>query len=146
MILMMDDDVLVPPGFASKMLRCLDRGAVVACRMTSPDGSPQNGLAKLKPGEVVECTPPGTCFVYDRTKVPAEFDEGYEGSQWEDTDFMVQVQQLGLKTVATGDVHIIHDNPFFRQEMTEEKKEVWNRNRARFVSKWPKVAAEMGIS
>ena len=60
------------------------------------------------------------------------FDEAYVRSQWEDTDFMFQVIRHGLRCVATGDVHILHENHW-----TNATDENWQRNREHFFAKWP---------
>jgi hypothetical protein len=114
LIFFMDDDVLLPPGWASRMVAVLasrkDMGAVSSHLMFS-DGSPQTRRADLEPGEFWQITIPGTCFVFSRQRITgAFFDENYLGSQWEDTDFMWQLQELGLVTGVTGDVCVVHDH------------------------------------
>ena len=141
LIAQMDDDVILPPFWMSKMAAILERDGVGVCavRMTSPDGTPQNDLANLKPGTIVDCTPPGTLFMYDRTVVDGcEFDEEYIGSQWEDTDFMMQVKKKGLLTVASGDVWILHDQSSVEEgsKMKELSASPYEANKALFIHKW----------
>ena len=114
LIAFMDDDVLLPPGWASQLVAVLARskqmGAVSAHLMFS-DGSPQTRRADLAPGEFWEITIPGTCFVFSRQRVTgAFFDENYQGSQWEDTDWVWQLHAMGLTTGVCGDVCVVHDH------------------------------------
>jgi len=136
-VIHMDDDVLVPPHFASKFVQILqsqDRVGVVSAVMYGPRLEAQNDLhpSRIQPGQVVECLPPGTCFAYDREKTPIAWDGEYLGSQWEDTDAMMQIKALGYKTVATGCVVIMHKNNW-------SENKFWEENKARFMSKWPGV-------
>ena len=114
LIVFMDDDVILPPGWMSKLVAVLaqrdDLGAVSA-HLTFADGSPQTRRPDLAPGEFWEIPIPGTCFVFSRERITgAYFDENYQGSQWEDTDFVWQLRKMGLKTGVTGDVVIVHDH------------------------------------
>lgn len=144
LVIFMDDDVLLPPFFASKMLGALaarpDAG-VISAVMTSPDGTKQNGVF-CEPHQILETLPPGTCFCYSREKLGEDvvFDDHYVGSQWEDTDFMVQVHEKGLKTYGLGAVHIIHDNNW-----TGHTNETWKQNMDYFSEKWPKWADMLGL-
>lgn len=145
-IIMMDDDVLVGPGFASKFVSVLQQGTshdrvpeaagvgVVSAVMYGPGRKPQNDLHPdaVPPGKQIDCLPPGTCFAYNRARTPIVFDEDYQGSQWEDTDAMMQVKALGQSTVATGNIQIMHMNNWSENKW-------WNENRARFMAKWPEV-------
>jgi len=137
-VIFMDDDVLLPPFFASKMIASLsglkDAG-VVSAVMTNPDGSRQNDMF-CEPHQTIQGIPPGTCFCYSKKRVRARFDDKYLASQWEDTDFMVQVLKQGLQTYATGSVHIIHDNNW-----TGHTNDTWETNRQRFARKWPEWSA-----
>lgn len=142
LVVMMDDDVLLPSCWASKLAFIYQRDETIgalSAMMTSPNGAPQNDLYNLAPGEVRDCRfPPGTCFLYSRERTAGcEFDPAYIESQWEDTDFMAQVQAKGLRTCATGAVHILHDNTFIREgERTPEKQRVWDHNAEVFNGKW----------
>jgi len=134
-VLQMDDDVLVPPHFASEMVQVLqsqDNIGAVSAVMVGPTGAAQNDLSydAIGPGVVKECLPPGTCFMYDRKDVPIVWDTRYQGSQWEDTDAMMQIRATGKKTVATGNVQIMHKNNWSENKW-------WNENKALFTEKWP---------
>ncbi len=136
-VIQMDDDVLVPPGFMSKLLSVLlsqDGVGAVSAVMYGPRGEAQNDLHpdRVPVGTVKECLPPGTCFMYDREKTPIAWDPAYQGSQWEDTDAMMQVRAAGFKTVASGNVQILHKNSWSENKW-------WNENKAHFQSKWPGV-------
>jgi hypothetical protein len=144
-VLQVDDDVLLPPHFLSKMVSVLMQGTskdrapdaakigAVSAVMMGPRGEAQNGLHpnNIDIGQVVEALIPGTCFMYNRTRTPIEWDPKYLGSQWEDTDGIVQIRQQGYKTVATGNVRIMHRNP-----MSGGGKKHWQENREYFLSKW----------
>jgi glycosyltransferase involved in cell wall biosynthesis len=136
LIVFIDDDVLLPGGWLSLLAAALEQHekiGVVSAQMTGLGGQAQNGLHDIPRNQLAQCTPPGTCFMYDRKKLEGcTFDEEYTGSQWEDTDFMKQVQAMGLICVASGSVWILHDNQF-----TEANKEVWLQNEKRFNEKWP---------
>lgn len=138
-VMHVDDDVLLPPHFASKLVCVLsvDEGVgAVSALMSGARGEPQNDLhpTAFSPGEVRECLPPGTCFVYNRERTPIVWDAEYQGSQWEDTDGMMQIKAAGKRLVATADVQILHKN-----NLSQNK--YWNQNRERFVQKWPGVIA-----
>lgn len=143
LVIFMDDDVLLPPFFASKMIATLaarPEAGVVSAIMTNPDGTKQNGVF-CKPNQILDTLPPGTCFCYSKERLgDCEFDENYVGSQWEDTDFMVQVHEKKLKTYGLGSVHIIHDNNW-----TGHTNETWKQNMDYFVQKWPKWAGILGL-
>jgi len=143
-VIFMDDDVILPPCFASKLiatLDALDDAGVVSAIMTNPDGSRQNNVF-CSPEKTIGVLPPGTCFCYSRKRLKdCAFDPRYEASQWEDTDFMVQVQEMGLKTVATGSVWVLHDN-----QWTGHTSDTWRRNRERFARKWPAWAEKFGLN
>lgn len=133
-VIHMDDDIVLPPFFASKLVQVLqsqDNVGAVSAVMMGVRGQAQNDLHPdaVPPGEIKETTPPGTCFAYDRKKTPVEWDTAYLGSQWEDTDAMRQIQAQGYKTVATGNVVIMHKNNW-----SENKH--WNENKAHFEEKW----------
>ena len=137
-VIHMDDDVALPPFFASKLLSVLlqqpgDIGAVSATMM-GMRGEKQNNLHPdaVPPGAQIDTLIPGTCFIYDREKTPILWDTRYQGSQWEDTDGIMQIRRWGKRTVATGNVAIMHRNNW-------SENEYWNENKAHFNSKWPGV-------
>ena len=132
----MDDDVMLPPHWMSRLtavLRSADDIGAASAHLIFPNGAPQTRRADLAPGESWEVTIPGTCFAYSRQRVGDQrFDEEYIGSQWEDTDWMWTIQRLGLRTVMTGDVQVLHDHVL--------KESQWLRhNGARFLGKWGKL-------
>jgi len=138
-VIHMDDDVVLPPHFMSQMLSVLvtqDKVGAVSAVMTGTRGEAQNDISPttIPVGVVKEIEfLPGTCFVYDREKTPIAWDVEYLGSQWEDTDAMMQVKAQGYRTMATGNVQIMH-----RNNMNAAIGN-WAENRAHFVSKWPGV-------
>jgi GT2 family glycosyltransferase len=139
LVAFLDDDVLLPARWLSRLHAVLaarpDAGAVTGL-FTFPNGCPQTRRPDLAPGELWEVTIPGTCFLYSRQRVGDQrFDEGYLGSQWEDTDWMWSVQQLGLHTLACGDVRAIHDHTLRENQHLEV-------NRARFLQKWGRLPAD----
>lgn len=135
-VLMSDDDILAPPGFLSLLMKPFlehpDIG-VVSATMLGARGEKQNDCY---PGNIPEGqelldrkNPPGTFFLYNRERTPIEFDERYLGSQWEDTDAMRQVQAVGLRTVITNRVTIMHKNNW-------SQNKYWEDNKRLFASKW----------
>ena len=134
-VVMMDDDVLLPMLWLEKLMLVLlatpDAG-IVGPKMTGMIGQSQNGQSLLKVDEVMDCVMPGTLMLFDRERVTGcVFDEEYLGSQWEDTDFVMQVKAKGLSTLVTGSVWILHDNEF-----TNGRGDNYVKNKARFKSKW----------
>jgi hypothetical protein len=136
LVAFLDDDVLLPARWLSRLHAVLlarpDAGAVTGL-FTFPNGCPQTRRPDLAPGELWQVTIPGTCFLYSRARVGDQrFDEGYAGSQWEDTDWMWAVQGKGLVTLACGDVRAIHDH-------TLRENQHLQANMARFLEKWGKL-------
>jgi hypothetical protein len=134
----MDDDVLLPAGWLSNLVSGLakseDIGAVSSL-LIFPNGAPQTRRPDLKLGEFWDVTAPGTCFVYSRRRVSdTRFDENYLGSQWEDTDWIWQVKELGLKTLVTGDVTVVHDHQIRENQWLVE-------NMTYFQKKWGRMPA-----
>lgn len=139
LVIFLDDDVLLPPGWMSRLVAVLaahrDYGAVCA-HLTFADGSPQTRRPRLQPGELWQITIPGTCFVYSRARVhDIRFDENYQGSQWEDTDWMWQVERQGLKVGMTGDVWALHDHADSENKWLVPNAEY-------FRGKWGELPAE----
>ena len=135
LVAMLDDDITLPPFWMSQMASVLDAnedvGLVSAARL-GMNLQPQRGFGPFAPGEVLDCLPPGTCWMYDRDRLDGcTFDEEYQASLVEDTDFVYQVKAMGLKTVATGDVVILHEC-----NATNSNPEVYERNIGRFRGKW----------
>ena len=138
-VLMMDDDVLVPYNFIGGLHMDLGSDAtpynigVVGASMVGPRGERQNDC---HPNDI-ETTwretinLPGTCFMYNRKDTPIVFDEKYQGSQWEDTDAMRQVQAMGQMTICSTRVQILHKNNWSQNKW-------WEENKAHFISKWGK--------
>lgn len=131
-----DDDVLLPGGWLSAFVGALQswpQVGAVGPRITGMCGRPQNTLSGLAPDQRASAVLPGTVICYSRERVGGlKFDEDYEGSQWEDTDWCMQVRSMGLDTVCLGNVHVLHDNG-----MLNGRGDVWERNKARFRVKWP---------
>jgi len=113
LVAMLDDDVLLPACWMSRLAGALAAHADIAAasgHLIFPDGSPQSRREHLAEGELWDVPIPGTCFIYSRERVgDLRFDEGYAGSQWEDTDWIWQVRQKGLRTVVVGGVRVVHD-------------------------------------
>lgn len=139
LVAFLDDDVLLPAHWASRLLATLlaadDVGAVSA-HLVFPDGSPQTRRPDLSPGELWDIPLPGTCFVYSRARVGDQrFDEGYLGSQWEDTDWMWRVRARGLRTLMSGDVLVVHDHELRENQWAEP-------NARRFAARWGRLPRE----
>lgn len=141
-ILALDDDVIVAPYYASKMAKVLIENpdiGIVSAIMMGPRGEKQNGLhpENIGPGEIVDAMIPGTCIMYDRERTPIKWDTAYKHSQWEDTDAVLQVRGMGFRTVALGDVQIMHRN----NAMASGKlPPFWDENKKYFLSKWGEEA------
>jgi GT2 family glycosyltransferase len=136
LVAFIDDDVLLPPGWLSGLAAVIaehaDVGAASAM-LSFPDGCPQSRRPDLAPGELWDVVIPGTCFLYSRGRVEDQrFDEGYEGSQWEDTDWMWRVRRRGLRTVAVGGIDVAHDHVGVQAAFLE-------RNMRRFHGTWGRL-------
>ena len=136
LVAMLDDDVLLPACWMSRLAAVLAAHADVAAasgHLVFPDGSPQTRREHLADGELWEVTIPGTCFLYSRERVGDErFDEGYEGSQWEDTDWMWRVKARGLRTLVVGGVRVVHDYNLRENRWLEA-------NMRRFHERWGRL-------
>ena len=78
--------------------------------------------------------------MYDRHRVgDVRFDESYRGTQWEDTDWMWQLQQRGLRTVMTGDVTVVHDHKLSHNKWLHQ-------NMQRFHDKWGRLPRSEDIA
>jgi glycosyltransferase involved in cell wall biosynthesis len=137
-ICFVDDDVLLPGGWLSAFVATLQSWPAVGAvgpRITGVAGQAQNTMSNIAEDQRVSAVIPGTVLCYSRERVGGlKFDEDYEGSQWEDTDWCMQVRSMGLDTICLGNVHVLHDNG-----MVNGRGEVWERNKARFRVKWPGV-------
>lgn len=136
LVAMLDDDVLLPACWMSRLAGVLATHADIAAasgHLVFPDGSPQSRREHLADGELWDVTIPGTCFIYSRERVGDQrFDEGYVGSQWEDTDWMWQVRKRGLRTVVVGGVRVVHDYVFREPAGLEA-------NMRRFHERWGRL-------
>ncbi len=139
----LDDDVVLPPGWASRLVAVLDARpdvGAVSGKLVFPDGRPQTRRPDLGPGELWEIPIPGTCFVYCRSRVgDPYFDQTYLGSQWEDTDWVWQLRERGFPTVMTGDVTVVHDHQLSENQWFFENAE-------RFQRKWGRFPAEHEVA
>ena len=139
LVAFVDDDVLLPACWMSRLVAVLeahpDIGAASG-HLRFPNGSPQTRREHLADGALWEVTIPGTCFVYSRSRVGDErFDEGYLGSQWEDTDWMWRVQRRGLRTVVVGGVQVVHEH--------RQSAHPWlEANMRRFLERWGRLPEE----
>jgi len=139
LVAFLDDDVLLPACWMSRLAAVLaghpDIGAASG-HLRFPNGSPQTRREHLPDGALWEVTIPGTCFLYSRARVGDErFDEGYLGSQWEDTDWMWRVRRRGLRTVVVGGVHVVHDHNLSENRWLAE-------NMRRFHDTWGRLPEE----
>ncbi len=132
-----DDDVVFGEdcrGFDKKMVEALDEAGkkigAVGVFMRGPNGEVQNRFhPSIGDCDVEIGVIPGTCFCYDRVKTPAKWDIGYEGSQCDDTDFMLQIMSMGYGCVALRGVVVTHDN------LMRESR-FYQHNRDYLIGKW----------
>ncbi len=146
---MMDDDVLVPPGWLPALLRhatseigqlqpklrhCNGRIFAAEKLFVTPWGENSVvGAGEKDRGQFdyvreVEMLS-GTCCLYNREILKScRFDESYQGSQWEDCDFSMQIRQHGFSLVYVGDSHVVHHNLY--------RESCHSPNWARFQAKW----------
>jgi hypothetical protein len=139
LVAFLDDDVLLPACWMSRLAAVLalhpDVGAASG-HLVFPNGSPQSRRERLADGELWDVPIPGTCFVYSRARVGDQrFDEGYLGSQWEDTDWIWRVRARGLRTVVVGGVRVVHDHRLRENRWLHE-------NMRRFHETWGRLPSE----
>ena len=139
LVAFLDDDVLLPACWMSRLAAVLAMHADVGAasgHLVFPDGSPQTRREHLADGELWDIPVPGTCFLYSRERVDDQrFDEDYQGSQWEDTDWVWRVRARGLRTVVVGGVRVVHDHDLRENEWLRE-------NMRRFHAKWGRLPSE----
>ena len=131
----LDDDVLLPACWMSRLAAVLAASEAVGAasgHLVFPDGSPQTRRERLADGALWDVPIPGTCFLYSRARVEDQrFDERYQGSQWEDTDWIWRVRARGLRTVVVGGVRVVHDHQLRENKWLQENmghfKETWGR-------------------
>jgi hypothetical protein len=124
----LDDDVVLTDGWLERLRETMDRtgAGAVSGRQLALDGRALYTSAGCPEGAIVEAPIGGTCFMF-RTDLGLRFDESYVRSQWDDVDFMFQLQELGYKTYVDGRV------PFYH--FAEGK--IWlNQNFTHFNEKW----------
>ena len=144
-LIMVDDDITgFPPGWNQQLEDVLVQRAealVVSANLLQPDGKlgQMLGHPAGREGSGVSLVPsqqlPTACICMKRLSL--RFDEGYEGSGWEDTDMAAQMRQAcpwGQWLVACG-VRVIH-----RNEQKNQGGEIFQRNRARYRAKWEGTA------
>ena len=136
---MMDDDVIVTPNWLETLLSHADeRIGQIQPKLLFPDG-------RIFSAEKIFTTPwgentvigmgekdkgqfdyvraaemlSGTCCLYN-TKIleRCSFDTNYEGAQWEDCDFTMQIRKNGFNLLYCGKSSIYHHN-LYRNAVTE---------------------------
>ena len=140
-VIMVDDDVTgFPEGWNITLEAALDENPnalMVGANLVNADGSlapmlgwpsgrEGDGLLEVKNREL--CT---ACVCLRETGL--RFDEAYEGSGWEDTDFAAQLRAAfpdGVWLCHAG-LRVVHKN-----EKKNQGGETFNRNRARYRAKW----------
>ncbi len=129
---LMDDDVLVTPGWLEAMLKCMDgKTGQVQPKILDTAGliwsadkefDPPRGVNVCLGAGERDCGQydyvrearmiSGTCCLYDRGVLDAgcRMDENYLGGQWNDVDWSRQIQQKGYKLFYCGKAAVIHYN------------------------------------
>jgi len=140
-VIMVDDDVTgFPPGWNLALeapLRARPEAVMVGANLINADGTPAPMLgwpAGRETDEVLVvknrelCT---ACVCMRETGL--RYDEAYEGSGWEDTDFSAQLRCAfpnGVWLCHAG-VRVVH-----RNEKKNQGGEIFKRNHARYRAKW----------
>lgn len=144
----MDDDVVVRPGWLRGMLEHVDATVgQVQPRLVNPDGTlfsaekvfttpwgaevtigtdqPDDGRHReVRRVEMLS----GTCCLYNTDILSScRFDEDYPGSQWEDTDFSMQIRDAGFALLYCGNAAVVHNS---------QMRNVNDANREHFLDKW----------
>jgi GT2 family glycosyltransferase len=134
-VIMLDDDMT---GFTTawneRLIKPLDKYpnlGIVSARLMNKDGSVGYMNSRnfdLKPDIVHVKVVPTACIAFQR--VGEYFDERYEGSGFEDTDFCLAMKKRGYQIAINNRVKLVH--------LHEQKnqKPHWGHNRSIFNEKW----------
>jgi len=139
-VVMVDDDMeRFPDGWAVKIVEVLQKHpecVMVSPQLAKPDGSPgcmmggchvqREGITAAKERKL-----PTACVAIRNNSL--RFDEGFVGSGWEDDDYAAQLRAAfpNARFLVRHDVWIVH-----RNEAKNQNGPHWERNKARFESKW----------
>lgn len=136
---MMDDDVVVTPGWLETMLSFIDdkvgqiqpkllfaNGKIFSAEkvFTTPWGdNTVVGMGEKDKGQFnyvrVSELLSGTCCLYNiQVLKTCSFDTDYEGAQWEDCDFSMQIRREGFHLLYCGEAKVHHYN-LYRNPSTE---------------------------
>jgi glycosyltransferase involved in cell wall biosynthesis len=143
-IIMLDDDITgFFPGWADMLVEYLQpfnfwKVAMVSARLINADGT-LGTMMDIEPDlrfNFQLVNPPGylpsACVAFWNDG--SRFDESFEGSSWEDTDFCdtLHLQYPGQFFVIANDVRLIHNN-----EMKNGTSQVFERNKRYYMQKHP---------
>jgi glycosyltransferase involved in cell wall biosynthesis len=136
-VVMLDDDITgFSPGWSEYLIRTVQKftAAMVSARLINSDGScalMMNIIPFLAdPYQVVDGYLPSACIAFrnDGTR----FDENFEGSGWEDTDFCdsLHTKYPRGKFIIDNSVQLIHAN-----EMKNGNAQMFERNKKYYMRK-----------
>jgi len=143
-VVIMDDDVIVPSGGIRQLAATLlDRAivqnaAAVIPKIVGAAGLPlANGHRNIQPGQIVQVhthQASGCCAALLKLGAngPALMDDLYLGSQWGDTDYFRTLEEIGYTIWMDGGVVVNH--VMMSQRASNSRGD---ENRKRYHEKWP---------
>jgi polysaccharide pyruvyl transferase CsaB len=157
-IVLLNNDTVVPPGLLGRLTRRLirDPGIGVLCPTTNfagneakvdPDYSDISGLpaaaarrARDHAGSAFPIEVAAMYCIAMRREVLAAvgpLDEAYGVGMFEDDDFSLRVRQAGFSVLCAEDAYVHHvGQGSFRKLSPSQYQELWDRNKAYFEKKW----------
>jgi hypothetical protein len=134
-VILMDDDLsFTSRGWDERLLETLDRYPGMGCvspRIADIEGRLLGPYRYVRPGCVVTGFELwGALLAFQRSTI--RYDEVYERTLCDDTDFLLQHLQAGLKLGIDGAVDVIH-----LRELSRDAEPPWfAKNKAYFTQKW----------
>ena len=152
-IVFANDDVTPAPGSLGRLVAALDAApdaGVVGPLGANWDRERWIHRETVRPPQGLEACDSVSGFLFATRRETWEavggFDEAYAPASWEEIDFNLAVQRLGLRSYAVADVDVGHEwgissrQPLWRTIRWDGRREllwrVHRRNRRRFLAKW----------
>ncbi len=157
-IVLLNNDTVVPPGMIGRIVRPLlrDLSVGLVCPTTNFCGNEARvepgyedlsglpafaaGRAHEHAGRLLDLSVAAMYCVAARREVVEEvglLDEAFGIGMFEDDDYSLRVRQAGYRVVCAEDAYIHHvGQGSFRQLSAEEYEALWKRNQAHYERKW----------
>jgi GT2 family glycosyltransferase len=157
-VLLLNNDTVVPPGMIGRLVRPLlrDREVGIVCATTNfcgnearvepdyedLDGMPRFAAARARQyaGRLLDLPVAAMYCAAARREVVEEvgpLDESFGTGMFEDDDYSLRVRQAGYRVVCAEDAYVHHvGQGSFQALSAAEYEALWKRNQARFEAKW----------